>query len=121
MTSTLYLELNVYPLPAGATVNLYCDIWLASYFTIAPAGDALPPRGTAAGTATCSPTGDITGLDDTKGYWLRVLNPQGYTHWFNVNWENGGTTSEDPFICTVPLVERGSPPTVNTWTWSGVD
>ena len=121
MTSTLYLNLSVYPVPHGATVNVSCDIWLASYFTLAPAGDALPPRGTASGTATCGPTGSISGLDNTKGYWLRVFNPQGYTHWFNVNWLNGGTTSGDPFIATVPMVERGASPTDNVWVWSGDD
>ena len=106
MTSTLYLNATVYPqLPGGAT-PLTATAYLASQFQTPPSGYTVPQNLTPAGSGSvvCNPTGSITGLDDTVDYWLLVQNPQGYYHWFNVNWSAGGS-SETPMNVNVPAYE----------------
>ena len=106
MTSTLYLNAVVFPSPQGAsTTPLTVQVFPASIFLNPPTGYAPPPTGvTPAGSATCSPTGEITGLSNEVGYWLVCYNPQGYPHWFSVSWSSGNT-SEAPMNLTVPAVE----------------
>src|ERR1019366_8835027 len=91
VTATLYLDVSVYPLPYGGSVTLYADIWLATDFLNDPSGQSAPPAAAAAGTATVAvvfggTAASIAGLDNTKSYWLRLFNPQGYQHWFPVSW-----------------------------------
>jgi hypothetical protein len=103
--STLYLNASIFP--AGSTgvssTPLTIQVFLASKFLNPPTGFTAPP-GTPDGSVVCDPTGNITGLDDTKDYWLICYNPQGYIHWFQVDWSSGNT-SEAPLNITVPLVE----------------
>ena len=111
MTATLYLNLNTYPLPYGSTAKVHADIWLASKFLNDPSGVSQPPQGATAdgttGTVTIAFGGTaatIAGLDNTKAYWLRVFSPQGYTHWFPVNWTTGNS-SGSPLFVRVPAIE----------------
>jgi len=109
VTSTLYLQIGCYPLPYGQTETLYYDIWLASLFGSDPSGSSAAPAEVPAGsgTAVVSMLGtavSIPSLDTTKGYWLRVFNPQGYSHWFPVSWVSGNSSGA-PQIVSVPAIE----------------
>src|ERR1017187_9940552 len=118
MTATLYLNVSIYPMAYGAAaVTLYADIWLASAFLTPPSGPTSAPGPTPAGSTTVAvvmggTACNITGLDNTKAYWLRVFNPQGYSHWFPVGW-NSGASSPHPQVVSVPAIEGpivASPP-----------
>lgn len=109
MTDTLYLNVSVYPWTLSDAATLYADVWLASDFMNAPSGSTGPPGPTPAGTTTvavvfggtaCS----IAGLDNTKSYWLRLFNPQGYSHWFPVGWQTGNSSGA-PMVISVPAFE----------------
>jgi hypothetical protein len=52
------------------------------------------------GGTACS----IAGLDNTKSYWLRLFNPQGYSHWFPVGWQTGNSSGA-PMVISVPAFE----------------
>lgn len=109
MTATLYLDVSVYPLAYGADVTLYADVWLATDFLNPPSGSTAAPGASPDGSTTvdvvlggtaCS----ITGLDNTKSYWLRLFNPQGYSHWFPVSWTTGNSALA-PQVVGVPAIE----------------
>lgn len=105
MTATLYLNATVFP--AGgtgeSTTPLTVQVFLASRFLNPPNGFTAPP-GTPDGSTTANPTGTIAGLNNADEYWLLCYNPQGYIHWFLVDWTSGNS-SEAPLDITVPLYE----------------
>ena len=108
--STLYLNVNVYPLPYGSTAKVFVDIYRSSHFYNDPSGSSLPPDVSpdAAATVVVAFGGtavSLTGLDNTKGYWLRVFNPQGYSHWFPVSWTKGNSSGAGAMQVSVPAIE----------------
>jgi hypothetical protein len=107
VTDTLYLNVGVYPLPYGSTAKVFVDIYKASDFYNAPSSSSLPPVASpdASATVTVAFTGtavSLTGLDNTKSYWLRVFNPQGYSHWFPVSWQKGNSSGAGAMQVQVP-------------------
>ena len=110
MTATLYLNVSTYPLPYGSTAKMFVDIYKASDFHNDPSGSSAPPGAspdswsfvTVAfhGTAV-----SLAGLDNTKAYWLRVFNPQGYSHWFPVSWSKGNSSGAGAMQVSVPAIE----------------
>ena len=121
MTATLYLNITVYPMPPGSFAPIFCDAWPASQFSNEPSGASLPPGPTpVASGSTVAGAVALAGLDNTKGYRLRVFNPQGYTHWFPVGWASGNT-AEAPMVISVPGSEGASSgdQTYGVWSQAG--
>ena len=104
MTDTLYLALTAYPVPNGTQQPpLTAGVWLASNFLNPPVGRTSPPGGPEGSGLVSGNLVNITGLDNTLGYFLLVYNPQGYQHWFQVQWI--GNSSDNPFAASVPYYE----------------
>jgi hypothetical protein len=120
MSATLYINATVYPAgPTGdSTFGLTCVAYLASDFIYPPNSKVVPPA-SSAGTCTASPTGNITGLDNTKNYYLLVYNPQGYMHWFLVDWSSGNSAGS-PMNVEVPVVEQGALGFVGPYTITAI-
>lgn len=86
--STLVVNVNILP-NIFTNVGLTVDAWLASGFLRNPSGQTLPPvAGPAATTSTDdSGSASLADLDSADPYWVRVIDPNGYFHWFYINWE----------------------------------
>lgn len=110
MTTTLYLQLEAYPVPNGTqqpTLNAY--IWDATDFLNPPVGRTSPPGGlSGALQSTSGGACSFTGLDNTHTYYILVFNPQGYQHWFRSQFI--GNSSDNPLVCSVPYIEGTSNP-----------
>jgi hypothetical protein len=124
MTISLYVKPQVYP-NANSSPRIYVAIYLASHFFNPPVGNQQPPQGStpiASGTSNnLNTTLQLTGLSESSNYWLLVQNPQGYTHWFYVDWTSG-LTSGDPMIVGVPLIEGVFlKPTHGTWATTAAE
>lgn len=81
--ATLTVQVSLLP-NVYSNVGLTVKAWLASSFIRHPTGQDVGISGAATATATTNSSGtaSLTGLTTGTAYWIQVIDPLGYFHWY---------------------------------------